>query len=136
VTLSNPLSLILRLVQNLAKAGWKLSAGDLIRVGLFRPLTPPKGVRRSACGMRGSPARRRCRSTFSRRTPSGRGGSDLCPLQDVPQSLRVRLEKSGYERVYVHAAFLVNSLAKKLGFSVEIVTTPLASPFSRLAASR
>jgi hypothetical protein len=32
VTLSNPLSLMVRLVQSLSKAEWKLSAGDLISV--------------------------------------------------------------------------------------------------------
>ena len=41
-TLGNPLNSVVWLVQDLAKAGRKLSAGDLISVGSFSPLTPPK----------------------------------------------------------------------------------------------
>lgn len=41
-TLGNPLNAVVWLVQDLAKTGKKLSAGDLISVGSFSPLTPPK----------------------------------------------------------------------------------------------
>ena len=41
-TLGNPLNVVLWLVEDLAKSGRKLSAGDLISVGSFTPLTPPK----------------------------------------------------------------------------------------------
>lgn len=41
-TLGNPLNVVVWLVEDLAKAGRKLSAGDLISVGSFMPLTPPK----------------------------------------------------------------------------------------------
>ena len=41
-TLGNPLNAVVWLVEDLAKVGRKLSAGDLISVGSFTPLTPPK----------------------------------------------------------------------------------------------
>ncbi|CAN7175404.1 hypothetical protein LJR090_000452 [Bosea sp. LjRoot90] len=41
-TLGNPLNAVVWLVQDLAKTGRKLAAGDLISVGSFSPLTPPK----------------------------------------------------------------------------------------------
>jgi len=41
-TLGNPLNAVVWLVGDLAKAGRKLQAGDLISVGSFTPLTPPK----------------------------------------------------------------------------------------------
>lgn len=41
-TLGNPLNAVVWLVQDLAKGGRKLAAGDLISVGSFSPLTPPK----------------------------------------------------------------------------------------------
>lgn len=41
-TLGNPLNSVVWLVQDLAKSGRKLAAGDLISVGSFSPLTPPK----------------------------------------------------------------------------------------------
>jgi 2-keto-4-pentenoate hydratase len=41
-TLGNPLNVVVWLVEDLAKSGRKLSAGDLISVGSFTPLTPPK----------------------------------------------------------------------------------------------
>jgi 2-keto-4-pentenoate hydratase len=41
-TLGNPLNSVIWLVQDLAKSGRKLGAGDLISVGSFSPLTPPK----------------------------------------------------------------------------------------------
>ncbi len=40
--LGNPLNVVVWLVDELAKSGKKLSAGDLISVGSFTPLTPPK----------------------------------------------------------------------------------------------
>lgn len=41
-TLGNPLNAVVWLIQDLAANGRKLSAGDLISVGSFSPLTPPK----------------------------------------------------------------------------------------------
>jgi 2-keto-4-pentenoate hydratase len=41
-TLGNPLNVVVWLVQDLAKSGRALKAGDLISVGSFTPLTPPK----------------------------------------------------------------------------------------------
>ncbi len=41
-TLGNPLNAVVWLVEDLAKSGRKLAAGDLISVGSFTPLTPPK----------------------------------------------------------------------------------------------
>src|SRR5918994_7278637 len=41
-TLGNPLNAAVWLVEELARTGRKLSAGDLISVGSFTPLTPPK----------------------------------------------------------------------------------------------
>lgn len=41
-TLGNPLNAVVWLVQDLAKSGRALAAGDLISVGSFTPLTPPK----------------------------------------------------------------------------------------------
>ncbi|HEX2552572.1 MAG TPA: hypothetical protein VHL98_02650 [Microvirga sp.] len=41
-TLGNPLNAVVWLVEDLGKAGRKLAAGDLISVGSFTPLTPPK----------------------------------------------------------------------------------------------
>jgi 2-keto-4-pentenoate hydratase len=41
-TLGNPLGAVVWLVEELGKHGQKLSAGDLISVGSFTPLTPPK----------------------------------------------------------------------------------------------
>ncbi len=41
-TLGHPLNVVVWLVEELAKGGRKLSAGDLISVGAFTPLTPPK----------------------------------------------------------------------------------------------
>jgi 2-keto-4-pentenoate hydratase len=41
-TLGNPLNAVIWLVQDLAKAGRTLKAGDLISVHSFTPLTPPK----------------------------------------------------------------------------------------------
>ena len=41
-TLGNPLNVVVWLVEDLAKSGHKFSAGDLISVGSFTPLTPPK----------------------------------------------------------------------------------------------
>ncbi len=41
-TLGNPLNAVVWLVEDLAKAGRKLSAGDLISVDSFTPLTPPQ----------------------------------------------------------------------------------------------
>ncbi len=41
-TLGNPLNVVVWLVEELAKGGRKLSAGDLISVGSFTPLVPPK----------------------------------------------------------------------------------------------
>ncbi len=41
-TLGNPLNAVVWLVQDLAKSGRALKAGDLISVGSFTPLTPPK----------------------------------------------------------------------------------------------
>jgi 2-keto-4-pentenoate hydratase len=41
-TLGNPLSAVVWLAEDLAKSGRKLKAGDLISVGTFSPLTPPK----------------------------------------------------------------------------------------------
>ncbi|KRR17681.1 2-keto-4-pentenoate hydratase [Bradyrhizobium retamae] len=41
-TLGNPLNVVVWLVEDLAKNGRKLNAGDLISVGTFSPLTPPK----------------------------------------------------------------------------------------------
>jgi 2-keto-4-pentenoate hydratase len=41
-TLGNPLNAVVWLVQDLAKSGRSLKAGDLISVGSFTPLTPPK----------------------------------------------------------------------------------------------
>ncbi|TYO64334.1 hydratase [Bradyrhizobium hipponense] len=41
-TLGNPLSVVVWLAEDLAKNGRKLNAGDLISVGAFSPLTPPK----------------------------------------------------------------------------------------------
>jgi 2-keto-4-pentenoate hydratase len=41
-TLGNPLNVVVWLVEDLAKNGRKLKAGDLISVGTFSPLTPPK----------------------------------------------------------------------------------------------
>lgn len=41
-TLGNPLNSVIWLVQDLTKSGRKLAAGDLISVGSFSPLTPPK----------------------------------------------------------------------------------------------
>lgn len=41
-TLGNPLNAVVWLVQDLARSGGKLAAGDLISVGSFSPLTPPK----------------------------------------------------------------------------------------------
>lgn len=40
--LGNPLNVVVWLVDDLAKSGRKLSTGDLISVGSFTPLTPPK----------------------------------------------------------------------------------------------
>lgn len=41
-TLGNPLNVVVWLVEDLSKSGRKLSAGDLISVGSFTPLIPPK----------------------------------------------------------------------------------------------
>lgn len=41
-TLGNPLSVVVWLAEDLAKNGRKLKTGDLISVGAFSPLTPPK----------------------------------------------------------------------------------------------
>ena len=41
-TLGNPLSAVVWLAQDLAKSGGSLKAGDLVSVGSFTPLTPPK----------------------------------------------------------------------------------------------
>jgi 2-keto-4-pentenoate hydratase len=41
-TLGNPLNVVVWLVGDLKKAGYKLKAGDLISVGSFSPLVPPK----------------------------------------------------------------------------------------------
>jgi 2-keto-4-pentenoate hydratase len=41
-TLGNPLSVVVWLAEDLAKNGSKLKTGDLISVGAFSPLTPPK----------------------------------------------------------------------------------------------
>jgi 2-keto-4-pentenoate hydratase len=40
--LGNPLNVVVWLVEELASSGRKLSPGDLISVGSFTPLTPPK----------------------------------------------------------------------------------------------
>jgi 2-keto-4-pentenoate hydratase len=41
-TLGNPLNAVIWLIEDLARTGRKLSAGDLISVGSFTPVTPPK----------------------------------------------------------------------------------------------
>jgi 2-keto-4-pentenoate hydratase len=41
-TLGDPLNVVVWLAEELAKSGRKLNAGDLISVGSFSPLTPPK----------------------------------------------------------------------------------------------
>ncbi|MDB5510941.1 MAG: Fumarylacetoacetate hydrolase family protein [Enterovirga sp.] len=41
-TLGNPLNSVVWLAEDLAKSGRRLKAGDLISVGSFSPLTPPK----------------------------------------------------------------------------------------------
>jgi 2-keto-4-pentenoate hydratase len=41
-TLGNPLNVVVWLVEDLAQTGRKLSAGDLISIGSFTPLMPPK----------------------------------------------------------------------------------------------
>jgi 2-keto-4-pentenoate hydratase len=41
-TLGNPLNAVVWLVADLARTGRKLAAGDLVSVGSFTPLTPPK----------------------------------------------------------------------------------------------
>jgi 2-keto-4-pentenoate hydratase len=41
-TLGNPLNVVVWLAEELNKGGRKLSAGDLISVGSFTPLVPPK----------------------------------------------------------------------------------------------
>jgi 2-keto-4-pentenoate hydratase len=38
----NPLNAVVWLVADLARTGRKLAAGDLVSVGSFTPLTPPK----------------------------------------------------------------------------------------------
>jgi hypothetical protein len=65
-TLGNPLNAVVWLVEDLAKAGRKLSAGDLISVGSFTPLTPPKAGQAISVRYGGCLARRRCRSPASR----------------------------------------------------------------------
>ena len=41
-TLGNPLNVVIWLRDDLKAAGYRLKAGDVISVGSFSPLTPPK----------------------------------------------------------------------------------------------
>jgi 2-keto-4-pentenoate hydratase len=52
------------LVEDLAKAGRKLSAGDLISVGSFTPLTPPKAGQAIRVRYEGLPGTPKVSPTF------------------------------------------------------------------------
>ena len=54
-TLGNPLNAVVWLVGDLAKSGKKLAAGDLISVGSFTPLTPPKSGQKITVNYEGLP---------------------------------------------------------------------------------
>jgi 2-keto-4-pentenoate hydratase len=63
-TLGNPLHAVVWLVEDLAKAGRKLSAGDLISVGSFTPLTPPKAGQAISVRYEGLPGTPKVSLTF------------------------------------------------------------------------
>jgi 2-keto-4-pentenoate hydratase len=63
-TLGNPLNAVVWLVEDLAKAGRKLSAGDLISVGSFTPLTPPKAGQAISVRYEGFPGTPKVSLTF------------------------------------------------------------------------
>ena len=63
-TLGNPLNAVVWLVEDLAKAGRKLSAGDLISVGSFTPLTPPKAGQAISVRYEGLPGTPKVSVTF------------------------------------------------------------------------
>ena len=63
-TLGNPLNAVVWLVEDLAKAGRKLSAGDLISVGSFTPLTPPKAGQAVSVRYEGLPGTPKVSLTF------------------------------------------------------------------------
>ncbi len=63
-TLDNPLKAVVWLVEDLAKAGRKLSAGDLISVGSFTPLTPPNAGQAISVRYEGLPGTPKVSLTF------------------------------------------------------------------------
>jgi 2-keto-4-pentenoate hydratase len=63
-TLGNPLNAVVWLVEDLAKAGRKLAAGDLISVGSFTPLTPPKAGQAISVRYEGLPGTPKVSLTF------------------------------------------------------------------------
>jgi 2-keto-4-pentenoate hydratase len=63
-TLGNPLNAAVWLVEELARTGRKLSAGDLISVGSFTPLTPPKAGQTISVRYEGLPGTPKVSVTF------------------------------------------------------------------------
>lgn len=63
-TLGNPLAAVVWLVEDLAGSGRRLQAGDLISVGSFTPLTPPKPGETVTVGYEGLPGNPSVSVTF------------------------------------------------------------------------
>ena len=63
-TLGNPLHAVVWLVEDLTKVGRKVSAGDLISVGSFTPLTPPKAGQAISVRYEGLPGTPKVSVTF------------------------------------------------------------------------
>lgn len=63
-TLGNPLAVVLWLIEDLARSGRRLQAGDLISVGAFTPLTPPKPGQTVTVGYAGLPGNPTVSVTF------------------------------------------------------------------------
>lgn len=63
-TLGNPLNSVVWLAEDLARSGRKLKAGDLISVGSFTPLTPPKAGQTITVSYEGFPGTPKVSATF------------------------------------------------------------------------
>jgi 2-keto-4-pentenoate hydratase len=64
-TLGNPLNAVIWLAEDLAKSGRKLKAGDLVSVGSFSPLIPPKAGQTIAVRYEGLPGTPKVSVTFN-----------------------------------------------------------------------